>query len=513
MAEDPVHIGSVAAKTPQKAAVILASTGETLNFDDLNSRSLHLARALKHRGVTSGGHIAILLENVLDYFVISWAAQRSNLQYTPVNWHLTPRETTHIILDSGAQCLFASPRLMRSVSESVTNLQPPAVAVVTGDAIDGAEGLNVLLAEDVSFVDQKGIDEYEGSAMFYSSGTSGTPKGIKHTLTDVPYGSTGMSNFLSSLFDFDSDSVYLCPAPLYHSSPISFSMTTQRLGGTVVLMEQFEPEEMLQLIEKYRVTHVQLVPTMFVRLLKLSEAQRSAYDLSSLQVVIHAAAPCPVEVKQKMIDWWGPIIREYYNGTEGIGMFSISTDEWLSHRGSVGRLIYGTVHILDDDGQSLPNGEIGNIWIEGTVKFEYHNDPAKTAEAYNERGWSTLGDLGSLDDEGYLYLSDRRTNLILSGGVNIYPQEVEDVLALHPQVLDVAVIGVHDDDLGQKVLAIVSPADPDNASPELAEELIEYCRERLARFKCPRGVVFDADLPRLPTGKLAKRLLKERYPS
>jgi long-chain acyl-CoA synthetase len=318
---------------------------------------------------------------------------------------------------------------------------------------------------------------------------------------------------LRTVFGFGPDTVYLCPAPLYHAAPLGWSMVTQRIGGTVVLMERFDALEMLRLIERYKVTHLQVVPTMFIRLLKLPEEQRRAFDLSSLRQVAHAGAPCPVEVKERMLDWWGPIIREYYAGSEGTGYCTIGPDEWLAHRGSVGRNIMGPIHILGDDGATLPPGEVGTVWFEGPVRFEYHNDPAKTAEAFNDRGWSTLGDMGSVDDEGYLYLSDRRTNLILSGGTNIYPQEVENLLALHPDVKDVAVIGVPDEELGQRVLAVVTPADMRLAGPGLGRELIDYCRERLAHYKCPRQVVFDEDIPRLPTGKLAKRLLRDRYPS
>ena len=508
-----VHIGTHAVRTPEKPAAVLSATGETMTYAELDARSRALASVLAGRGLGVGGRLAILLENSLPYFVAAWAAQRSGLYYIPVNWHLTTEEATYIVEDSDAQAVVTSPALLKSVGGVTGHLEAPGLTFVTGNAVPGAESYEQAVAVTGSG-SETGYTETEGSFMFYSSGTTGRPKGIKLALTGEPFGSPQPSvHVLRTVFGFGPDTVYLCPAPLYHAAPLGWSMVTQRIGGTVVLMERFDALEMLRLIERYKVTHLQVVPTMFIRLLKLPEEQRRAFDLSSLRQVAHAGAPCPVEVKERMLDWWGPIIREYYAGSEGTGYCTIGPDEWLAHRGSVGRNIMGPIHILGDDGAPLPPGEVGTVWFEGPVRFEYHNDPAKTAEAFNDRGWSTLGDMGSVDDEGYLYLSDRRTNLILSGGTNIYPQEVENLLALHPDVKDVAVIGVPDEELGQRVLAVVTPADMRLAGPGLGRELIDYCRERLAHYKCPRQVVFDEDIPRLPTGKLAKRLLRDRYPS
>jgi fatty-acyl-CoA synthase len=310
---------------------------------------------------------------------------------------------------------------------------------------------------------------------------------------------------------FEEGDVYLSPAPLYHAAPISWSMEIHRIAGTVVLMERFDAEEALALIERYGLTCGQFVPTMFIRMLKLPEDVRERYDVSSLRSVVHAAAPCPVDVKQQMMNWWGPIIYEYYSSTEGAGATSVTPDEWLAHPGTVGKSMVGAIHILDDDGNELPPGEAGTIWGEGPLGFEYRNDPQKTAEAVNAQGYKTVGDIGYLDDEGYLYLTDRKAHMIISGGVNIYPQETENVLVLHPKVVDVAVVGVPDDDLGEQVKAVVQPVEWDDAGPELAAELIEYCRANLAHYKCPRSVDFERELPRLDTGKLYKRPLRERY--
>jgi acyl-CoA synthetase (AMP-forming)/AMP-acid ligase II len=471
-----------------------------------------LAHVLAAAGIEEGGHIAMLLGNQLECFDVGWAAKRSGLYLTPVNWHLTAAEAGYIIADSGAQALVSSPDLCDLAQPETLQLVSPALRLVTGEDGGTPAGFERLEAVLQTASPDPVRPELEGALMFYSSGTTGRPKGIRHPWTPTPYG-TGFSLelLMAGFYGFDADTVYLSPAPLYHAAPLAWSLGTQRLGGTVIVMERFDPLDMLRMIEKYRVTHVQMVPTMFVRLLKLEDKDRQRFDLSSLQRVIHAAAPCPIEVKRRMLDWWGPIIYEYYAASEGHGFTSVSPDEWLAHPGSVGRPLRGTIHILDEDGAELPNGEIGTVYFEGSAGFEYHNDPVKTSEAYNVEGWATVGDLGSIDNEGYLYLSDRRTNLILSGGVNIYPQEIENELALHPEVVDVAVIGVPDSEMGQQVKAIVQPTDPSTAGPELEAELLGFCRERIAHFKCPRSVDFVDELPRLPTGKLAKRLLVDRY--
>lgn len=500
--EGLVRLADHAQRDPHRPAAVEPATGRTRTFAELDERSSRLAAHLERAGILERGHVAALLPNCLEYFDVAWATQRSGLWLTPVNWHLTGSEAGYVITDCGAQALVSSPELL-ALSDEDARLAPPALRLVTGGDLESA-------IENAP--PRPTRPETEGALMFYSSGTTGRPKGIIRPWQEEPYGTLkGIELLMAGAFGFSSDTVYLCPAPLYHAAPIAWSMGAQRLGGTVVIMERFDPLETLRLIERYGVTHVQMVPTMFVRLLKLSEEERTRFDLSTLRCVIHAAAPCPVEVKAKMLEWWGPVIHEYYSSSEGNGFTMIGPDEWLEHPGSVGRALGGRIHILGEEGEELPPGEVGTVWFEGTGRFEYHNDPAKTADAFNDRGWSTLGDMGSLDEDGYLYLSDRRTNLILSGGVNIYPQEIENELALHPAVLDVAVIGVPDPDMGQQVKAVVQPVESSAGGPALEAELIAFCRSRLAGFKCPRSVDFVDELPRLPSGKLAKRLLIDRY--
>ncbi|HET6811278.1 MAG TPA: AMP-binding protein, partial [Acidimicrobiales bacterium] len=356
-------------------------------------------------------------------------------------------------------------------------------------------------------------DEQLGAALLYSSGTTGRPKGILRPLPEDPPGTPlPVMQFVRLLFGMREGMVYLSPAPLYHSAPQASVAVALRMGSTAVVMEHFDPEQYLAMVERYRVTHSQVVPTMFSRLLKLPEEVRRRYDVSSLESVVHAAAPCPVPVKEAMIDWWGPILLEYYGATEANGFTFCNSEEWLAHKGTVGRCVLGELLILDDEGNELPPGREGTVWFRGATNFEYFNDPAKTAESRDASGTaSTVGDVGRVDDDGFLYLTDRKTYMIISGGVNIYPQETENLLVTHPQVLDAAVIGVPNDDLGEEVKAVVQPAPGVDPGPELERELMAFCRDHLAHFKCPRSIDFTDELPRLPTGKLYKRLLRDRY--
>jgi long-chain acyl-CoA synthetase len=488
----------------------MADSGVVVTYRQLDERSKRVAQLLYFAGLRPGDHIAIMLENHPRYYEIYWAAQRSGLYITPINWHLKADEAGYVIQDCGAKAVFVSHALRDVAAELSASLDNVDLRLMIDGTIDGYASYE----EQIASVPAAALEhETEGAFMFYSSGTTGRPKGIMTALQDAPFGSGGgtLLALIQGMYGFSPDTVYLCPAPLYHAAPLGWSTAAQRLGGTIVVMEKFDPLQCLKLIEQHRVTHVQFVPTHFIRMLKLSDAERGRYDTSSLQTVVHAAAPCPAEVKRQMIAWWGPIVNEYYAGSEGNGFCAINSAEALAHPGSVGKSLMGALHICDEDGTELPVGEAGQIWFESATKFEYHNDPTKTAGAYNDRGWSSLGDIGYLDDEGFLYLTDRVSHMIIAGGVNIYPQEVENELALHPKVADAAVIGVPNADLGEEVKAVVIPSPGQVAGDELAAELIAYCRSRLAHYKCPVTVDFVDELPRLATGKLLKRQLRAKY--
>jgi len=356
-------------------------------------------------------------------------------------------------------------------------------------------------------------DESLGTPMLYSSGTTGRPKGILRPLPEQPPAEMlPLYTFLLNLWKYREGMIYLSPAPLYHSAPQAAVALTLRAGGTVIVMEKFDPVEYLRLIEQYSVSHSQLVPTMFSRMLKLPDEQRLQFDLSSLEFSVHAAAPCPVKVKQQMIEWWGPIIHEYSGATEGLGFASCDSEQWLSHPGTVGKIVLGEVHVMDDEMNELPNGTPGTLWFGSGTEFSYLDDPEKTKESTSPDGtMTTVGDIGYVDDDGYLYLTDRKTFMIISGGVNIYPQEIEDLLITHPKVFDAAVFGVPNEDLGEEVKAVIQVMPDIAADDALTEELLQHCRDHLSRQKVPRSIDYEAELPRLPTGKLYKRLLRDRY--
>ncbi|MGH9017240.1 MAG: acyl-CoA synthetase [Acidimicrobiales bacterium] len=510
---DPNHIsldlGAQAHARPGTTAVIMGGSGESLTYGELNARSNRTARLLRHRGLATGGHVAILMENSIDYLPVAWAAQRSGLYYTALNNHLRGAEVQYILDDCGATALFTSPAMADVVAGLDLTRIPVRLAV--GGEIPGFDDYTEAVAP---FDPAPIADESEGREMLYSSGTTGQPKGVCKTLPATALGDPGAAPVQIAMglahAEAGPGAVYLSPAPLYHSAPLVYSMSMLRLGATVVVMENFDPAACLALIERHRVTHAQFVPTMFVRMLKLPASERSRYDLSSLAYAVHAAAPCPVDVKRQMLDWWGPIVHEYYAGTEDIGSTWITAQEWLAHPGSVGRPLT-PAHIVGPQGEELPPGQEGTVYFEGGRPFEYHNDPDKTRAVTDAHGWRTLGDIGLLDEDGYLYLTDRQAHMIIAGGVNIYPQEAENVLAAHPAVVDVAVFGVPDPDMGQAVKAVVQAVDPSAAGPDLEAELLAYCREKLATYKCPRTVDFAPSLPRDPNGKLYKRLLRDPY--
>jgi long-chain acyl-CoA synthetase len=511
--ETAIHSPSTfAAAHPDRPAVI-TSEGVIVTFAELEERSCRLAQALFAEGLRPGDHVAVLMSNGHRTHEVVWGLQRSGLYFTLVNTHLSPDEAAYIVDDCGARVLIVSEDLA-ALAEAMIELTPAiSLRLAVGDA-ESAPASHGSLDDFVSAHPAEPlVDEVEGSAMLYSSGTTGRPKGIRRPLSGRPFGSDAvLAPMLGGIMGFNEGDVYLSPAPLYHSAPLLWSMTAQRLGGTVVVMDRFDPHACLALIAEHAVTHAQFVPTMFVRLLKLTTTERRAHDLSSLRSVVHAAAPCAPEVKRRMIEWWGPVIHEYYSGTEGGGMTWVNAEQWLAHPGSVGPAIWGTVHICDDNGNVLGPGEDGVVWFGGRGNtFEYNNDPEKTAQTFNERGWSTLWDVGHLDEDGYLYLTDRKLFMIVSGGVNIYPQEIEDVLVLHPAVADVAVFGVPDDEMGESVKAIVQPAPGLVAGADLAARIMAFCRENLSHYKCPRSVDFTDQLPRGENGKLYKKQLRDAY--
>jgi long-chain acyl-CoA synthetase len=504
-----MYPGEIAQKTPERAAYVMARSGHSVTFGELDARSNQAARALRELGLRKGDAIALCLENHPRFFELCWAAQRSGLQYTAISSRLTAPEVEYIVKDCGARVFVTSQR-MREVADALSG---PLAALDARLMMDGsAEDYESYESACSAQSTEPLPDECEGSDMLYSSGTTGRPKGVKIPNLGLPIGSpTRLTTLMKLAYGANEEDVYLSPAPLYHATPLRFNMTMQRLGATCVLMEEFDARWALELIEQHRVTVSQWVPTMFVRMLKLPEEERGHHDLSSLRIAIHAAAPCPIPVKEQMIAWWGPVLYEYYAGTEANGFTSIDSEHWLAHKGSVGRPLTGEIHIVDDEGNELPPRQPGAVYFGGGGRFEYHNAPEKTAGSFSPDGWSTLGDIGYVDEEGYLYLTDRKANMIISGGVNVYPQEAENVLVTHPKVADVAVFGVPNEDFGEEVKAVVQPMEMADAGPELEQELIAFCRSQLADVKCPRSVDFEAELPRHPTGKLYKRLLKDRY--
>jgi long-chain acyl-CoA synthetase len=496
-----LHPAIHAAEHPAKAAIIMAATGATIAYAELDTRSNQSARLLRQLGLKRGDVIATLFGNGPEVFITGWAAQRSGLLATAISNKLSAADIAYILKDSGARLLIVAQQFL-----------PLAKA-----ALDASNGITAYCwGEDTEFPDWRAAaanlpdtpipDQSAGGDMLYSSGTTGRPKGVKPMLPDDTIDAeTPLTRMGQALYGMGKDSVYLSTSPLYHAAPLRWALAVQKLGGTVIVMERFDPDEVLSLIERHRVTHATFVPTHFVRMLKQPSTERTAHKLDSLQAVIHAAAPCPKPVKQAMIDWFGPIVHEYYSGTESCGITAIDSHEWLKRPGSVGRAILGKVHIVADDGQELPAGEQGHVYFSDGPRFEYLNDPEKTAGAHNVLGWATLGDIGYLDADGYLYLTDRKGFMIISGGVNIYPQEIENALISHPAVFDVGVVGIPDDEMGERVVAVVQTVDPISDTVALAEELRQFARNELGALKTPKEFRFADEMPREPTGKLIKR--------
>jgi acyl-CoA synthetase (AMP-forming)/AMP-acid ligase II len=498
---------------PDEPAVIIAETGWTQTFAELDAAANRLSRLLRSAGLEPGDHIAICAENHPRYLEILWGCEYAGLVYTAVSSRLTTDELVYIVNDCGARVYITSHYKVEQAAELIPRTLDVELRLMLDGTIAGYEGYESAVAAHPA---EPLSDRVAGTDMLYSSGTTGRPKGVLPAFEPQPLEQrvTGVAGMLTVLFGMDASKVYLSPAPLYHAAPLRFCMATLAIGATVVVMERFDAERYLALVEHHRVTHSQVVPTMFVRMLKLPDDVRSRHDVASLECVIHAAAPCPVAVKRQMIDWWGPVLHEYYAGTEGNGFCYCNSEMWLAHEGTVGVPINCVVHIVGADGEEAPVGESGTVYFEGGSTFEYHNDPDKTADSRHPKGWSTLGDVGYLDADNFLYLTDRKAYMIITGGVNVYPQEAENVLTMHPDVVDVAVFGVPNDDFGEEVKAVVQPrvmpAD-DAAAARLAGELIAYCRSQIADVKCPRSIDFREELPRHPTGKLYKRLLKDEY--
>jgi fatty-acyl-CoA synthase len=508
-----MHPTEHAKNTPDKPAYVMSPSGTVVTYRELDARSLQGARALRRWGVNPGDHIAVFMENNAHYLQIVWAAQRSGVIVTPISSHSKVPEILYILENSDARVLIISGGMQHLAAELRERGRSVGVFAMVNGAAPGYESWGAALAREAP---EPLADECAGALMMYSSGTTGQPKGVYpkwQPNRPITYMEPGQQ-LIKKYFGFDQDTVFLSPAPLYHAAPLVANLVVMFQGGTSVIMERFDTEESLELLERHAVTHSQWVPIMFIRMLKLTAQERARYRFAAHRCAIHAAAPCPKEIKLKMIDWWGDILHEYYSSTENVGMTVLDTAQWLAHQGSVGKPFGCKLHILDDAGAELPVGEVGNVFFEtAAVGFEYYKEPEKTRASMNPAGWVTIGDIGYLDPEGYLYLTDRKNFMIISGGVNVYPQEVENVLILHPRVADVAVFGVPNEEFGQEVKAVVQPRDAADTGAEFARELIAWCKDRLSGIKCPKSIDFAASLPRLENGKLYKREIAQRYAS
>ncbi|MDQ3738913.1 MAG: AMP-binding protein [Actinomycetota bacterium] len=508
-----MYPGAFRQSQPDKPALIMADRSFVQTYAELDAAANRLSQALRSAGLEPGDHVAVCLENHPRYLELLWGCHYAGLIYTAVSSRLNPEELAYIVNDCGARGYITSRSQSAQMEQIASRIPQVTLRLMLDGEIDGFDSYEDTVA---GYADEPLHARIAGTDMLYSSGTTGLPKGVKLDFVPMPLTETRtpVAAVSELLFTLAADSVYLSPAPLYHAAPLRFSMAAQSLGATLVVMEHFDAEAFLTAVSEFRVTHTQVVPTMFVRFLKLPDDVRASFDVSSLRYVIHAAAPCPVPVKEAMLEWFGPIIHEYYAGTEGNGFVYCDPGSWLSHPGTVGRGLNCTLHIVDDEGEEVPAGERGTVYFEGGATFEYHNDPDKTRKTRHPKGWTTLGDVGYLDDDGFLYLTDRAAYMIISGGVNIYPQEAENRLVTHPDVIDVAVFGVPNEEFGEEVKAVVQPLEmpaDDGRAAALERELIAYCRQTLADVKCPRSVDFRDELPRHPTGKLYKRLLRDEY--
>jgi long-chain acyl-CoA synthetase len=501
-----IGLWHIAQEQPDLTAVV-DPAGREVTYGELAAAADRYGRGFQAMGLEPGDSVVLLLPNGIDLVSVYFGAFQTGLYVVMANWHLVGAEVAYLIEDSGAKAFVADERFAATAEDALARTEVPGFAV---GSIEGFAPLSSLGADEVG----RPSVRTAGSPMLYTSGTTGRPKGVRRPLTgadpdEVPPAATWFFGIFG-LTPFD-DHVHICGSPLYHTAVLNFVANSVQLGHTAVLMDRWQPEEMLRLIEKYRVTHSHMVPTQFHRLLELPDDVRARYDVSSLRCMIHGAAPCPHEIKRRMLDWWGPVVTEYYAATEGGGT-AISASEWLAKPGSVGRPWPGSVvKVLDDDGAEAPVGTPGLVYMRmGTSTFEYHKDSAKT-QASRVGDLFTLGDIGYLDEDGYLYLCDRKADMIISGGVNIYPAEIENELVLHPKVADVAVFGVPNDDWGEEIKAVVQPAAGVTPDDALTAELLAYAADRLAKFKLPKSVDYAEELPRDPNGKLYKRKLRDPY--
>jgi long-chain acyl-CoA synthetase len=499
----------VAEEVPDRVAIY--SEHGNLTFFELNAKANQVAHKLRANGIKAGDALALLCGNRPEFAVVRFACHRMGLRLTPVNWHLSTDEVSYIVDNCDAMALFADERVSAQAQAAIANSDKLAVKVSIGGDIPGFEPLDNILNE----YPQDDIDNPSlGNTMAYTSGTTGRPKGVLRAHPD-PQKAADMQAILSAVFQFEPDTgkdCALATGPLYHAGPFNLCMTTPLTAGiSTVFMDEWKPEAMLRLIQQYSITHTFCVPTMFVRLLHLDQAVRDACDVSTIRFVIHGAAPCTVESKQAMLDWFGPVICEMFAGTEGQGTI-VSPQEWLDKPGTVGRAAPDHVLILDDEGEPVDSGVSGTVYLKNPPdsKFSYYKDAEKTSSV--QRGeYFTAGDIGYLDSDGYLFLTGRSAEVIISGGVNIYPQEIDDVLSNHPSVSDVACVGAPNTEWGEEVKAVVRLRDGFSASADLEQELIALCAAQLAKQKLPRSVDFVDELPRSHAGKVQRKALRETY--
>ncbi len=503
------HFSLHAAQHGGSPACITAKSGETLSYAGLEATTNQTAQLFRNLGLSKGDSIVLFCENSTRFYEIIWGAHRAGLYYTPISWHATAHEIAYIIENAQASAFIASNRFSQAARKTLELLNLDVLALSLFDEIEGFESLeSKRSAESISPIG----DETSGREMMYTSGTTGRPKGVKFPLDGSPIDKAPQDDLFLMGEGYGPNARVMAPGPLYHASPLMSTRAMHRFGGAVVIIDKFDAMEMLEYIERYQVTHIICVPTHFARLLDIDKEVRSRFDVSSVQCIMHTGAPCPVSTKRAMIEWFGPVIIEYYGGTERIGGAMIRSQEWLEHPGSIGKVAVGSAYAVDEETwEVLAPNEIGVIYFDGGEKFEYHGDADKTKGIHSPQGWRTLGDVGRIDEDGYIYLTDRKSNMIITGGVNVYPQEAEQRLMEHPLVVDVAVFGIPNDAFGEEVKAAVQLAESAESSTKLSDELIDFCKEVLAPVKCPRTIDFEEQLPREANGKLYKKKLIERY--